>query len=74
LKSFAKIVDLRRNKASKKNAYTTKSRVVVIYVHLIYTAVTSVKYTNALFAMVGVYAVTPRSRQIARYARYQQVG
>jgi len=73
LERFAKIVDLRRNKASLKNAHTTKERVVVIYVHLKITAAMSVNYTHALIAMVGVYAVTPRSKPIAGNVRDLQL-
>jgi len=73
LERFAGIVDLRRSRALFKNACMAKTRAAVIYVHLTYTAAMSVKYTFALIAMVEVYAVTPRSRQIARNVRIQHV-
>jgi len=73
LKRFAGIVNLRRSKALLKNACMTKPRAAVICVHLIYTAVMSVNYTFASIAMVEVYAVTPRSRPIARNVGIQHM-
>ena len=48
-------MDLRRNKASLKNASTTRPIKTVVYVRLIYTVAMSVNYTHASIAMVGVY-------------------
>jgi len=74
LKSFAKIVVLRKRNLLSKNVPTTKLKGSVTCVHLIITAYTTANDTHAFFAMVRVYAVTQRSRRIAKCAKHQQVG